>query len=591
MIEAWTAPDVRAAEKPLLAAGEPLMSRAAHALAATVLRDVAARRRSLAPGSPPRLRGGLGSDGLPGEAAVRGPGAGRRGAGARGAGARGDVRGARAVLLVGAGNNGGDTLFAGALLARRGLAVTAVLAAPRVHDAGLAALRAAGGRVVSLFDVRVPVVVAEVAEADVVLDGLVGIGAHGVLRPPAGGLVRALADARAALPHGAPRPWVVAVDVPSGIGVDDGTVAGPVLPADRTVTFGALKPGLVLPPAVHLAGIVEVVDLGLGLGDRRVTGGGAPGRSPASGPAVRRLEARDVAALLRVPGPRDHKYTRGVVGVVAGTEAFPGAAVLAVSGAARAGAGMVRYLGPESVGALVLGRRPEVVTTGGRVQSWVLGPGVPADDDAADDQGRRIFGALAAVTGLLSADVTGGAVPAVVDAGAIELVEHRCPPSVVITPHAGELTALMQRLGHGVDRAGVEAEPLRWARAAHEATGATVLLKGSVTVIAGQDGVFAQADGPAWLATAGAGDVLAGLLGTLLASRSADVLARPGLAAELAAAAVLLHGRAAWAVSGGSGDAQARAGAGTGARAGGPVVALDVADALPAAIADVLAGA
>lgn len=582
MIEAWTAPDVRAAEKPLLAAGEPLMSRAAHALAATVLRDVAARRRSLAPGRPPRLRGGLGSDGLPGEAAVRGPGAGRRGAGTTGAGARGDVRGARAVLLVGAGNNGGDTLFAGALLAQRGLAVTAVLTAPRVHEGGLVALLAAGGRVVSLFDVRVPVVVTEVAEADVVLDGLVGIGARGVLRPPAGGLVRALADARAALPHGAPRPWVVAVDVPSGIGVDDGAVAGPVLPADRTVTFGALKPGLVLPPAVHLAGAVEVVDLGLGLGDRRVTGGGAPGRSQASGPAVRRLEARDVAALLRVPGPRDHKYTRGVVGVVAGTEAFPGAAVLAVSGAARAGAGMVRYLGPDSVRTLVLARRPEVVTTGGRVQSWVLGPGVPADDDADDDdQGRRIFGALAAVTGFLSADVTGGAVPAVVDAGAIELVEHRCPPSVVITPHAGELTALMQRLGHAVDRAGVEAEPLRWARAAHEATGATVLLKGSVTVIAGPDGVFAQADGPAWLATAGAGDVLAGLLGTLLASRSADVLARPGLAAELAAAAVLLHGRAAWSVSGAS----------AGAGAGGPVVALDVADALPAAIADVLAGA
>ncbi|WP_125773646.1 bifunctional ADP-dependent NAD(P)H-hydrate dehydratase/NAD(P)H-hydrate epimerase [Antribacter gilvus] len=570
MIQAWTASDVRAAEEPLLAAGDPLMARAAHALAAAVVRDVA-RRRPARPARPPRLRGGLGTDGLPGEATVR---AVRPSGGARDA-----ARGARAVLLVGSGNNGGDTLFAGAHLVRRGLAVTAVVVTPSAHEEGLAAFRAAGGTVVGLYETRVPAVVEQVRESDVVVDGLVGIGSRGALRPPAGGLVRALADARReAESSGAGWPWVVAVDIPSGIGVDDGTLPGPVLPADRTVTFGALKPGLVLPPAVHLAGEVEVVDLGLRLGARRPGTAGAPGRGASSSGSVKTLDGGDAAALLRVPGPRDHKYTRGVVGVVAGTAAYPGAGVLATSAAVRAGAGMVRYLGPAPVSDLVLARRPEVVTAGGRVQSWVLGPGIPAEGDD-DGQHRRVFGALAAVTGVLSADVTGGAVPAVLDAGAIDLLEHRCPAFVVLTPHAGELAALLTRVGHDADRAAVEAEPLRWVRVAHEATGATVLLKGSVTVVVGPGGTFAQADGPAWLATAGTGDVFAGLLGTLLAARCDEVLARPALAAELAAAAALVHGRAGWIAArkaGGGGE--------------GPIVALDVAEALPTAIAEVLAG-
>ncbi|MCP2282650.1 yjeF C-terminal region, hydroxyethylthiazole kinase-related/yjeF N-terminal region [Promicromonospora umidemergens] len=557
------------------------MARAAYALAQAVLREVAARpvdgrapdRRPARPGTA-RLRGSLGSDGLPGTAKVRPR---------RGPRTRHEVRGASALLLVGPGNNGGDTLFAGAHLARRGMTVTAVLASTRAHDDGLAAFRAAGGKVLTLADVRVPSVVRAALASDVVLDGLVGVGARGALRPPAGGLVRTLVEARETA--GELWPYTIAVDIPSGIGVDDGVVLGPVLRADRTVTFGALKPGLLLPPAAHLAGEVELVDVGFpavsgGEGWAGAAWGVTTGRhamtgaDPGSG-RVRRMEPADVAALWPAPGPHDHKYTRGVVGVIAGTSTYPGAAVLATSGAVLAGPGMVRYLGPEAVGTRVLLVRPEVVVAGGRVQAWVLGPGVPAvDPDAGPDddgQARRIFGALAAVTGVLSEDVTGGRMPAVIDAGALTMLEHRLPAWAVLTPHAGELAELLQGLGHDVDRAGVEARPLHWVRTAHQATGATVLLKGAITVVAGPGDAYAQADAPAWTATAGAGDVLAGILGTLLAGRSADVVEDETLAARLAAAAVLVHGRAA-----------ARA------SAGGPVAALEIARAVPAVIAELL---
>ncbi|GHH72262.1 bifunctional ADP-dependent NAD(P)H-hydrate dehydratase/NAD(P)H-hydrate epimerase [Promicromonospora soli] len=581
MKDAWSADEVRKAEEPLIAAGEPLMARAAYALAQAVLREVAARpvgghptrRRAVRP-SGVRLRGSLGSDGLPGTARVR-PG--------RSAGTRGDVRGARALLLVGPGNNGGDTLFAGVHLARRGMTVTAVLASSRVHDEGLAAFEAAGGHVVKLADARVPSVVQSARMSDVLLDGLVGVGARGALRPPAGGLVRALADAREAA--GERWPYTVAVDIPSGIGVDDGVVGGPVLPADRTVTFGALKPGLLLPPAALIAGEIELVDVGFptpsgsdqwaSAAQRVALGRHSMGSTDIGSGRVQRMEPGDVAALWPTPGARDHKYTRGVVGVIAGTSTYPGAAVLATSGAVRAGAGMVRYLGPEAVGTRVLLARPEVVVAGGRVQAWVLGPGVtpfdPEEGPDADGQARRIFGALAAVTGVLSEDVTGGKMPAVIDAGALTMLEHRLPAWAVLTPHAGELAELLQGLGHEVDRADVEARPLHWVRTAHQATGATVLLKGAITVVAGPGAAYAQADAPAWTATAGAGDVLAGILGTLLAGRSAEVVQDETLAARLAAAAVLVHGRAA-----------ARA------SAGGPVAALEIAHAVPAVLAELL---
>lgn len=489
MLLAWDAAAVRAAEEPLLAAGVPLMDRAAFALSVVVARELLERR--------------------------------------------GRVGGARVTLLVGPGNNGGDTLFAGAHLARRGAAVTAVLAAPQAHDEGLAALRAAGGRVVRASDDEVAA--ARLAGgADVVLDGLLGIGARGGLRGVAGDLVAALAAGR-------PRPFVVAVDVPSGIGVDDGTVPGDVLPGDLVVTFGGAKPGLLLPPAAGLVGRVEVIDVGLPL--------------PRDEATVTRLDTAEIAAAWPVPGADDHKYSRGVLGVVAGTRAYPGAATLVCGAAVRAGVGMVRYLG--DVGPAVVAAQPEVVVGEGQVQAWTLGPGVDGHDEA---QAARIAHALA--SGL----------PAVVDAGALPLLPERVGPHVVLTPHAGELVRLLAARGVTAGRDEVVASPLAFARRAHELTGATVLLKGAVTVVVGPGAVHAQAEAPAWLATAGAGDVLAGLLGALLAGRSSDVLAQPPLAARLAAVAASVHGRAARA-----------------ANPGGPVSASAVADALPATIASLLA--
>ncbi|MBD7999803.1 bifunctional ADP-dependent NAD(P)H-hydrate dehydratase/NAD(P)H-hydrate epimerase [Oerskovia gallyi] len=557
MIEAFTAAQVRAAEEPLLDRGVPLMERAAFALATVVAQDL---RRGPHSGTP---------DGAARPRRVTGRGV---------------------VLLVGSGNNGGDALFAGAYLARRGVAVEAVCTSEHPHAEGVAALRRAGGRVLDLtapaVRARWSQVLDTVLAADVVVDGLVGIGASGALRGLAGELVGALVDERSrrtrravgrvpSAGSGNGGPWVVAVDTPSGIGVDDGSVPGPVLPADRTVTFGALKPGLLLPPATHLAGVVTLVDVGL-----EDVGG-------ARGPVVRRLERADVARLWPVPGPTDQKYTRGVLGVVAGTPTFPGAAVLAVTAAVRAGAGMVRYRGPDDVAHVVVSARPEAVPAEGRVQAWALGSGIPAaeerggardsggngDGEQSADAGQheRTRYALAIACGVLAEDVAGPRVPAAVDAGALSLLPDRCPASVVLTPHAGELAALLRARGEDVDRAGVEAEPVRWARRAHDLTGATVLLKGAATVVVGPAGAWSQADGPAWLATAGAGDVLTGLLGALLAAYSERVVQEPGLAAELAAAAATVHG---W--------------AGARANPGGPVAALDVAEALPGVVAELL---
>lgn len=508
MLSSWSSAQVRAAEEPLLAAGVPLMERAAFALAGAVRRELLRRR--------------------------------------------GAVRGAVAMVLAGPGSNGGDALHAGALLARSGVRVVAVAAADRVHEGGLTALRRAGGRVVRLGPapgdlpgVGVDEAARLAGDADVLLDGLLGIGATGGgVRGDAGALLALLAER---WPPGTPeegRPCVVAVDVPSGVGVDDGTGAGPAPAADLTVTFGGLKPALLLPPAARAAGRVALVDLGLRLEGRA---------------AVVRLEDEDVAGLWPVPGAEAHKYTRGVLGVVAGTRRYPGAAVLTSTAAVLAGVGMVRYVG--DVGPEVVAARPEVVVGEGRVQAWVLGPGVDPEDAG---QRRRVDAALVGVRDRGE--------PAAVDAGALGRLPGRVGPHVVLTPHAGELAQLLAARGERVERADVEDEPLRWARTAHELTGATVLLKGDVTVVVGAHGAtYAQAEAPSWLATAGSGDVLAGVLGALLAGRAADVHAEPSLAAALAAAAALVHGRA-----------------GHRANPGGPVAALEVARALPATVAELL---
>ena len=424
----------------------------------------------------------------------------------------GSTYGARVLLLVGSGDNGGDALYAGADLARRGAGVAARLLSPdRTHAAGLAALRAAGGRVVLDDSAAVR------HGADVVVDGIVGIGARGGLRPEAAAVVEAL--------RGVP---FVAVDVPSGVDVDTGRLDGPHVQALLTVTFGTHKVAHLVEPAAAASGTVHLVDIGLSLPDADVTA----------------LQAEDVARLLPVPAPSAHKYTRGVVGVRAGSRQYPGAAVLCVAGAASGLAGMVRYVG--AAAGEVRAAHPEVVVGGGQVQAWVVGSG------GGDDAPEAVEAAAA------------DGVPLVLDADALAHVPRGSEGSLaarhLLTPHAGELARMLD-----AEREDVEAGQLAHARAAARRFGSVVLLKGRHTLVAAPDGrVRVTTIAPSWLATAGAGDVLAGLCGALMAA---------GLDAfDAGSVGSWLHGSAAM-VAGGH----------------GPVTASQVADALPTVCRSLLA--
>ncbi|OBJ72202.1 NAD(P)H-hydrate epimerase [Mycobacterium sp. 1274756.6] len=435
----------------------------------------------------------------------------------------GGITGRRVCAVAGSGDNGGDALWAATLLRRRGVAADAILLNPdRAHPAALAAFRKAGGRRVE-----------RVGEGtDLVIDGVVGLAAKGPLRPAAAEIFAAVDDS------GIP---VVAVDLPSGLDPHTGAADGPAVRAAVTVTFGGRKP-------VHAlgdCGRVEVIDIGLDLPETDLLG----------------IDAAEAAARWPVPRRADDKYTQGVTGILAGSAAYPGAAILCAGAAVAATAGMVRYAG--SAAAEVVDHWPEVViapsaAAAGRVQAWAVGPGLGTDDAAA-----------AALWFALDTDL-----PVIVDADALtmlaahpELVTGRSAPTV-LTPHAGEFARLAGE-PPGADRVGA-------ARALAERFGATVLLKGHVTVIAEPGGGSARLDGgeaklgpphrhggsarldggeaklgpahrpgrvylnPAgqsWAATAGSGDVLSGMIGALLAA---------GLpAAEAAAVAVFVHTRAA----------------------------------------------
>ncbi|WP_052423010.1 bifunctional ADP-dependent NAD(P)H-hydrate dehydratase/NAD(P)H-hydrate epimerase [Nonomuraea candida] len=433
----------------------------------------------------------------------------------------GRVYGTRVVLLVGSGDNGGDALYAGERLARRGARVGAVLAGSKTHEAGLRALREAGGRVVEASAIE---------GADLIIDGLVGIGASGALREP---------YARLAERANAAGGTIVAVDVPSGVDAGSGRVEGAAVRARVTVTMGAYKTGLLVDPGASCAGRVELVDIGL-----------APHLPE---PDATALTGGDVAALLPRPGNESDKYRRGVLGVAAGGDLFTGAAVLAVGGALRGGAGLVRYAGRAAPVAQVRAHWPEAVVTQldepcldqvGRVQAWVLGPGLGTGDWAHE----------------LAAAVLGSDVPVLIDADGLTLVAkdrallRRAAP-VLITPHAGELARLI-----GADRADIEAARLAHARRAAAELGVTVLLKGSTTVVA-EEGrpVRVNTTGTPWLATGGTGDVLSGLAGALLVQ---------GLSCyDAASAGAFLHGLAGRLAAGGA-----------------PLAAADVATAIPAAV-------
>ncbi|WP_406688654.1 NAD(P)H-hydrate dehydratase [Saccharopolyspora sp. ID03-671] len=451
----------------------------------------------------------------------------------------GGVTGRRVALLVGAGNNGGDALWAGAFLRRRGVGVTAVLLAPeKTHAAGLEGLRRAGGRAVPAEGAGADTtgIGAEAADAleraDLVVDGIVGLSGSGPLRPVAAELVR-----RVIVP-------IVAVDLPSGVDPMTGAVEGSAVSADLTVTFGGLKPCHVLGAGAVRSG--EVIAVGIGITEELPD------------PELSLLDAADIGENWPVPGPEDDKYSTGVVGVAAGSATYPGAAVLATGAAVRATAGMVRYAGPAADE--VRARWPETVATGsigdaGRVQAWSVGPGIGVGASGRDvlrfvlESGRPVCADADSITILADDDA---------------MWDSRDPDApLVLTPHAGEFARL----------AGAElgADRVRAAREVAARCDAFVLLKGNTTVIAAPDGrVLVNDARQAWPATAGSGDVLTGLIGALLATGVEPLLAC-GYAAHVhsLAAEIAAHGA--------SGD-------GPRSEAGAPIGASALLEAVPAAI-------
>lgn len=421
------------------------------------------------------------------------------------------------VMMIGPGNNGGDALFAAKLLCDGGRNVDLCLVSPdQVHSAGLAAAIAAGATVVD-----------SPMGYSFVVDAIFGIGARPGLQEAGSRVTRWVNWIELA------EPYVVAVDVPSGIGVDDGVVSGLAVRANHTVTFGTHKIGLLAGPAAAYAGegAATVVPIGV---------------EPYLGaPALDAIEPHDGPkwADLVTPTVDSHKYTRGVVGISAGSPQYAGAAHLCVAGAQAGPAGMVRFHGPEKLAERVVDRAPEVVAADGLVQAWVVGPGGP-------DSG-----------GPLSVALRDG-VPLVIDASALGHLPESFEIDALLTPHAGELAKLLD-----LERGEVEADPLRHATAAAARWNATVLLKGHRTLVVSPDGrARVNLSGTSWLGTAGSGDVLAGLCGSLLAG---------GLSSfQAGSLAAYLHGVA-----------------GVRANPGGPIVASAIATWLPVVTADFLAGA
>ncbi|MDY6807666.1 MAG: NAD(P)H-hydrate dehydratase [Actinomycetota bacterium] len=408
----------------------------------------------------------------------------------------GGCYGRRVGIVVGAGDNGGDALYAAAVLARRGVACVALLLAPeKAHAGGLEGFRRAGGHVVGDLP----------GALDVVIDGVVGIGGRGPLRPAAAAVFGALT------PPEDGGPIIVAVDLPSGVDADTGEVHDPAVRADITVTFGVRRNVHLL--AAPQCGRVRLVDIGID-----TTGA-------AEADTLWTLADAEVGRMWPVPGPADDKYSQGVVGVIAGSARYPGAAILASGAAVASTSGMTRFIG--SAAEEVVSHHPEVVAVhthadAGRVQAWAVGPGMGTDDDA-----------LALLRDILATDL-----PVLVDADGLtmvaahpDLVADRAAPTL-LTPHADEFARL----------AGSEVGPdrLTAVRELAHRWQVTVLLKGRITLIADPTGAVLGNDaGASWASTAGAGDVLSGMAGSLLAAGLSPQLAGAAAARAHAHAAVL----------------------------------------------------
>ncbi|MDB5701198.1 MAG: NAD(P)H-hydrate dehydratase [Sphingomonadales bacterium] len=383
--------------------------------------------------------------------------------------------GQRVLIACGPGNNGGDGYVAARMLETWGLDVTVAATGEPKTELAIAARRAWGRAVGTLADTEA---------APVLVDAVFGTGLTRALPPEIAGPLNRLASAASI---------VIAADLPSGVGTDDGRDYG-AIPADITIAFAATKPAHLLQPGASFCGKVRIADIGIACKSRAAV-----------------LEKPTLAA----PGPNDHKYTRGMVVVVGG--AMAGAAALSATAAARSGAGYV-------VGVGVIGETPHAIVrrdadylpellNDKRVGAVVIGPGLGYDDRARELLAKAIASDRALV----------------LDGDALQTGLPRRSKPMIITPHAGEFTRMF---------GDSEASKIDRVRAAAEQSGATIVFKGADTVIASPGGrVTLCPPASAWLSTAGTGDVLAGIAGAMLAR---------GLAPhDAACAAVWLHGEAA----------------------------------------------
>lgn len=379
------------------------------------------------------------------------------------------------VVAAGQGNNAGDALIAASELDAE---VLVWAASDKTHPAGLVKALGAGARLVSRAEA-----LDALAEADLVIDGVAGIGSR-----------RGLMDSVEKFAARAQRERVpvLAVDVPSGLAadrVDPGEA--PSFRATRTITFISHKIAHLATPAAQVCGEVDLIDIGV----------------EPRGARIWQVEETDLPGWYPWPTLTSQKYSRGVVGFDTGSVDYPGAAMLGAAGALFTGTGMVRHAGADEVAAQVVQRWPSVVGAPGRVQAWVCGSGWAQPD--GEQLAKRVV----------------DGVPMVLDAGALEVLPGKLPPGSLLTPHAGELAKLL-----GIGREQVEQDPITHVRSAAQRTRQTVLLKGATQYVAVPDGeIWVAVRGPAWNAQAGSGDVLAGACGALLAAgleaRVAAVLA------------------------------------------------------------------
>ena len=417
----------------------------------------------------------------------------------------GQLEGRRIAVLVGPGNNGGDGLVAARRLADWGAQVRCYALAPR-DDAQWTQTAEAGIPCGSVADddANLEALQALLNSAELIVDALLGAGRSRPIEGALAGILEALAAARSQRAG----PRLIAVDLPTGVDPDSGLADPLTVAPDETVTFAYPKVGLYTQPGAGLAGDVQTVDIGIP-------------KELAGDLTVELVERRDAKALLPERPARSHKGTFGRVLVVAGSAAYPGAAILAASAAYRAGAGLVTLATPASLIPALVSAMPEVtylpLDGAGDLaaieaalppcDALLIGPGLGQADDS-----------VALVRALLRSPSARGLRGVVVDADGLNALAGSdwsadLPANVVVTPHPGEMARLTSR-----DIAAVQGGRLAIAQESAAAWGATVVLKGANTVVASADGATrVSAIAHAALATAGTGDVLAGALAGLLA--------------------------------------------------------------------------